>query len=1297
VRQHAPRAYQEVAGVSRAVACRYVLKGGGRVGFELGDYDKTLPLVIDPVVSYSTYLGGRGYDEATSVAVDAEGNAYIAGTTSSYNLPVTPGVYQSRRRGSAPNQVVYDGFFFKLNPEGTALAYSTYLGGSEWDVIRGVAVGPGGAVYVAGVTYSYDFNVTPLAFQRQRGDGSGGDAFVAKFGLDATHYSITGRVTNQYNVGLEGAEVTVSGGFDKTTFTDADGHYTLGGIPVEAEVMLLATRFGFTFTPQTVVFKDVKQDMSVHFSGHAPLRISGRVLDEYGGGLFVPISLLSDAGTTESFTNWDGSYSFIVPGNAGNYTVTPGPDAERVFTPPSQTFSGLVGDTTFDFVGTFSPRILGRVVDEYGNVLPNIRVTLTSSALQEPRVEMAGDYGFFTFYDLERGADYTVTAVEPGTNRTFTPAEYVINNIQGPHFITITSQPPVNIGGRVWDAGGNAVTATVTLTGSDTREVQTFESGYFAFPDLPRGGTYTITVTKPGTLYTFEPPSRTVKNLQELNFLEFTALPPVRIVGRVADRDNNPLRATVTLGGTVNRTAQANEVGLYTFEDLPRGGDYTVTPTHPLYTFEPASQGVTNAQADRIFPFEALPPLRILGSMIDEEGNRVAGATVALSGSINRTTTTDEVSAYGFTDLPRGGTYTVTPTHPLYNFEPAQAEFVGMDRDQLAVFNGLFRRFTLSGRVTDANGAALSGVEVRLGGGYADLKQTDADGNYSFTNLRVGRNYTVTATRPGYAFAPATHAVDDPRGDHSANFAGSRLTYAITGRVTDTAGGGALGGATVSLSGSLSATTQSDAQGNYVFTGLPSGGDYTVAASHPNFSFTPAARAFDNLLHDVENDFAGTRRRHRISGRVVDSNGNGFAGALVNLIGVGGVTTDATGNFSFNDLPAGGDYSVIPSREFYDFSPSVGIFNDLGADGTVTFTAALRHFNVGGRVAEGANGVAGVTVHLSGARAATTQTDAAGNYVFTQLPSDGTYTVTPATGAVYAFTPGGTTFNTLRYNETANFAAARRLYQVGGYARDACGRAIAGVTMSLARDGIAATAQTDAAGFYTFAGVQAGYNYTLAPAGTAYTFTPPSFALTGLSANQTADFTGRPPAATADVFALADLYVRGGSAGSNFGTATQLITRRASQTKDTHESYLKFNVGQPCTVTSVRLRLYGQLSSSGNLNVAVYGVPVTTWTETGTTWNNRPAAGALLRTVAIPGTAAAWYEWDVTDYVRDELPGELPLARGDGNERPAPLHDHALNPRPSRDARERPNDSHPGVVRALSHFARPNFFTVNFV
>lgn len=204
--------------------------------------------------------------------------------------------------------------------------------------------------------------------------------------------------------------------------------------------------------------------------------------------------------------------------------------------------------------------------------------------------------------------------------------------------------------------------------------------------------------------------------------------------------------------------------------------------------------------------------------------------------------------------------------------------------------------------------------------------------------------------------------------------------------------------------------------------------------------------------------------------------------------------------------------------------------------------------------------------------------------------------------------------------------------------KDACSQGISGVTMTLSHDGINVSAQTNASGFYQMTGVQAGFNYTLTPSKTGHSFNPGLMGFPGLNANQTANFTGTPPASTVTVQPMADAYVRAGSsANSNFGNATQLITRRASTSNNTYETYLTFNVGQVCTVSNVKLRLFGKLSSSGNLSVSAYAVSNTTWTETGITWNNKSATGSVLTTTAVTGTTNTWYEWDITPYVRNEI------------------------------------------------------------
>ena len=90
---------------------------------------------------------------------------------------------------------------------------------------------------------------------------------------------------------------------------------------------------------------------------------------------------------------------------------------------------------------------------------------------------------------------------------------------------------------------------------------------------------------------------------------------------------------------------------------------------------------------------------------------------------------------------------------------------------------------------------------------------------------------------------------------------------------------------------------------------------------------------------------------------------------------------------------------------------------------------------------------------------------------------------------------------------------------------------------------------------------------------------------------------------------------------------------------NTFESYMTFDVGQLCTVLSVKVRVFGKLSSSNpaNLKVSAFPVSNTSWTETGITWNNKPAAGSLLATATVLNTTDAWYEWDVTAFVRAEI------------------------------------------------------------
>ena len=176
VRQPKPFVYQEVAGARRAVEGGYVVESDGRVGFALGVYDAALPLIIDPVLVYSTYIGGSGTDVGNEIGVDSAGNAYICGSTSSTNFPVVNALQGTF--GGATFEGGRDGFVTKLNAAGTAFVYSTYLGGSGDDRGNAIEVDASGNAYVVGETTSTNFP-TANAFQPTFGGGLS-DAFVTK-------------------------------------------------------------------------------------------------------------------------------------------------------------------------------------------------------------------------------------------------------------------------------------------------------------------------------------------------------------------------------------------------------------------------------------------------------------------------------------------------------------------------------------------------------------------------------------------------------------------------------------------------------------------------------------------------------------------------------------------------------------------------------------------------------------------------------------------------------------------------------------------------------------------------------------------------------------------------------------------------------------------------------------------------------------------------------------------------------------------------------------------------------------
>jgi len=152
-----PVALQEVKGRKSPISVSYALHGKNEVTFSLASYDHRLPLVIDPILAYSTYLGGSNIDSANGIAVAPDGSAFIAGGTFSTDFPT---VHALQPNDGGPHDFPQDAFVSKISADGSTLLYSTYLGGERQDVANGIAVDAAGEAFVVGTTFSAHFPVT---------------------------------------------------------------------------------------------------------------------------------------------------------------------------------------------------------------------------------------------------------------------------------------------------------------------------------------------------------------------------------------------------------------------------------------------------------------------------------------------------------------------------------------------------------------------------------------------------------------------------------------------------------------------------------------------------------------------------------------------------------------------------------------------------------------------------------------------------------------------------------------------------------------------------------------------------------------------------------------------------------------------------------------------------------------------------------------------------------------------------------------------------------------------------------
>ena len=1253
VRQHKPIVYQESDGQRQEISSRYVLSARNEVSFEVGAYDRSKPLIIDPVIVYSTYLGGGSYDNIGDIVIDDSGNAYLVGDTWSSNFPTRNSLQPFNAGGTTTNP--YDAFVTKLNPTGTDLVFSTFIGGSDHDSGSDIVRDAAGNIYIAGWTDSNNFPTTGNPYQAN-GGGRNVDAFITK--LNATgsallYSTYLGGRADDFGDGIaldsEG-NIYVVGSTESSNFPTAN--------PFQSSLGGLSDAFvtKFNAAGSDLIFST--------FLGGSNYD-SGSV---FGGGIAV------DSSNSVYVTGYTYSLNFptvnpVQPnpgGGSGGSCSAECPDAFAAkFTPAGNAlvYSTYLGGNDYDIGNDIAIDALGNAYVTgyaFSNNFPT-----TAGSLKPAKVD--------TF---DR---YFVSKINP--QGAFVYSTYIFRGGLG---------IALNANGDAYVVGQGAAVSKLNAAGTAL--------DYF----VRFGGRNRFVETSPDN--------------EECHGIALDSAGTAYVVGE-----------------TFSPTFQVTPGAFQQFMDLS------------------GSCGGSPCNSGYIVKIEDTVGYSISGRVADPGGNGMGGVLLNLTGSLKATGATDANGNYSFQNLKPGGSYTVVPIKPGVNFTPTSRSFSNINSDQIGDFTGTAPAVRVSGRVLNANSGAVSGVTVTLSGSQTGSVLSDSGGNYSFPNLPAGGTYTVTPSRGTDKFVPSTRTFANVFSDQSTNFT---LVYDISGRVTDGSGNG-VAAVTMTLSGAQSATVQTDANGNYLFADLPAAGSYTVVPSKTDpiltYVFTPPSQTVSSLSANQTINFSSSTiilselrpiaDAHVQDGTAANTN---FGSATTLKVETDSKTNNGKNFDAFFTFPISGIAGNITSvklRVFAASSTATGVntsvysvtsttwsetaitWNNKPPRGAQLATATINNTNfttydldITGHVRNEKNaGNEVISLVLHNPSASTVfvtlnSREAAANrpqLIVTTSPSPNTAPsvalTSPAVGAptftsqqnipvsANATDSDGTISKVEFYAGTTKIGTATAApYQItwgpvseGNYSLTAVATdnssastvsspvaitvgplnsppsvtldsPLSGTSFPAGSNISLVASATDLDGTINkvefFAGAALIGTATVPGAGGTYNITwsnvnPGVYALMA-KATDNANGTKNSSVVNINVVTqtglspTADAYVRdGSSATTNFGTVNELQTQ-VSSTGSNRETYLKFDIATVTSIVNAKLRLYGRLSDTSGTNVpaTVYPVSVSApdWTESGITWNNKPATDAALTSATIADNNARWYEWNITAHIQSE-------------------------------------------------------------
>src|ERR1051326_2162352 len=1109
IHQHVPSIYQTVNGAKRSVGGRYVHHRDGSVGFEIPRYDHSRTLVIDPVLSYSTLLGGFN-DYGYAIAVDPAGNAYVTGYTNSATFPTTVGAFQTTFSGSV------DAFITKLNPTGTALVYSTFLGGYNTDVGYAIAVNSAGNAYLTGYTYSYDFPTTPGALRStnvasdafvtelnvtgnglvystllggsdyEYGDGiavdTSGSAYVTGYTYSADFPTTAGafRTANSGSTDAFVAKLNASGtNLLYSTYLGGSGFDYPSAIAVDSSGNAHVVGYTDSLTYPTANPLQTTHDRGIYKTSNAG---SGWILNNTGLGSPTVRALLIHPTTPSTVFAGTASGVYKSTNSGGTWSAT---NLTRVsvyslnFDPtnPSIVYAGVSGGVYKSTDGGTNWTAMNNGLNytitsggqnyTYGRLIEAITI-----APQTPNTLFAasGSYQYGgVFKSVDGGSSWIsvnngLTSVQGG--QTYTqPISSVIVDPGNPATLYAGVSYPYANNGALYKSTNGGNTWTPAITGL------TYDPGVGQNYAIYRVNSFTIDPSSPSTVYA------------GTNYGLYKSTNS----GGNWSQINTGLTYTYTSGGQTYtyahpsyglRIAPGNSTTIYTATD---GGVFK--SVNAGLNWSNVNNGLTNNSIACVAIDASNSSLLYAGTFGDYDGfvtklnasgssllystyltgtsyDYAAGVALDSSGNLYVAGITDS------SDFPSTAGAFQTTNHQADGFV-MKLNSTGTSRVYSTFLNGT--------RYSGIYGAAVdSGGNVYVAGETYSPDFPTTPGAFQTTTGNRGNNF-------GYdAFITKL------------NPAGSGLVYSSY-----------LGGSDYDFMNSFGGSIAVDPLGNAYILGS------TYSFNFPSTMGASQTRLGSSYQTTFVSRVSTSAASYSLIGQITDSNGNGISNVTLTLSGsqTNSTLSDAYGYYQFVSLLPG-NYTVTPSKPYYSFNSPNKSFQPFNADQKADFVGTLATFGITGRVlTDSGTPLSGVNMNLSGSTSAVTTTDSQGNYLFGSLGGGGNYTVTPTTNN-FAFNPATQTFNNLSVDRIANFVAKQTLVNITGKVTDTSNTGLNGVTVALTKNGAAAgTTQTNASGDYAFNNLAAGANYVVTPAGS---FAPSSQSFTNLTVNSTANFKATP-------------------------------------------------------------------------------------------------------------------------------------------------------------------------------------------